>query len=286
MFEHRSRFVHSLGRGERDDSLKGTGVGTDGVVVENHMRAIRVDAEPGPLAARWLGGEFLAAATVAFAAVWLGGIAGFACVVVVIARLHRSLAEQRRLATVDGPTGALNRRAFTEAAARERRRAARSGAPLSLAYLDLDGLKEVNDRRGHRAGDRMLRDAALAIASAVRLTDVVGRVGGDEFAVLLPGADALDAAAVAQRLRRAVAASCADASITASVGVATFRFPPESVEDMLAAADRLMYRSKAAGGNRITGAVIPFHVIRWGHRTVHVLPEMADAQSPVQVPLK
>ncbi len=234
----------------------------------------------GPLA-----GEYIASLALGLAAVRLGGMLGMIAVLVVVTRLYRSAVAQRRLATVDAATGALNRRAFVAAVERERHRAERSGAPISVIYLDLDGLKQVNDLMGHRTGDRVLRMAAAAITASLRAGDVVGRVGGDEFAVVLPEADVLAAARVSERLRSAVAAAGIDrrAAVTASVGAATFRFPPASADDMLAAADRLMYRSKAAGGNLVTGAVIPFHVLRWGRHSVHVIP---GAGLPDQVLLK
>jgi diguanylate cyclase (GGDEF)-like protein len=238
--------------------------------VENHTHAIRGGVG--------LTGELLAAIALAVAAVRIGGILGTVAVVMVIARLHGALSAERRLATIDAATGALNRRAFTAAAERERRRAERSGRPLSLAYLDLDGLKGVNDRLGHRAGDRALRTAAAALSSSLRAGDLIGRVGGDEFALLLPDTDVLGAARASERMRHTVAAACREGNVpvTASVGTATFRFPPTSVGDMLAAADRLMYRSKEAGGNRVTGSVVPFHVIRRGGSRLRLASDRAE----------
>jgi diguanylate cyclase (GGDEF)-like protein len=237
--------------------------------VENYTHAIRGGFR--------LTGELLAAVALAVAAVRIGGILGTVAVVMVIVRFHGALAAERRLATIDAATGALNRRAFTAVAERERRRAERSGRPLSLAYLDLDGLKDVNDRLGHRAGDRALRAAAAALASSLRAGDLIGRVGGDEFALLLPDTDVLGAARASERVRHTVAAACRerDVPVTVSVGTATFRFPPTSVDDMLSAADRLMYRSKEAGGNRVTGSAVPFHVIRWGGGGLRLVPNRA-----------
>lgn len=231
-----------------------------------------------------LTGEFVASLALGVCAVQIGGLGGMAAVGMLIARLHALAAAQRRLASSDAATGAFTRRAFAVVAERERRRAERSGMPLSVVYLDLDGLKTVNDRSGHRRGDRVLRAAASAVAGAVRAGDSVGRVGGDEFAVLLPGTDVLWAARVAERLRRAVATACRGSGVTASVGAATFRFPPSSVTDMLAAADRLMYRSKNAGGNRVTGAVIPFHVLRSGTESVHVHRQGDGYRPPPRFP--
>ena len=180
-------------------------------------------------------------------------------VAVLLDSLHRALEHQRHLATVDSLTGALNRRAFEIAAERERLRSARHGGALSLAYLDVDHFKAANDRLGHHAGDRMLEQVAAAIAQAVRATDLFARMGGDEFVLLLPETDAREAMAVVQRVRAAAAAAARAAGYPAalSAGIATFRFPPESVDAMLAAADNLLYKAKEAGRDRVVGAVSP-----------------------------
>ena len=179
--------------------------------------------------------------------------------------LRRALIEQRHLAAVDSMTGALNRRAFQIAAERERLRASRAGTPLSLAYLDIDQFKEFNDRFGHRTGDRVLAALAGAVSESVRGTDLFGRIGGDEFAVLLPDTDARDAVKVIHRIRDAVRAACCDArsQITLSAGIATYRYPPASVDTIVEAADQLMYRAKRAGGDRVVGAVLAGPWLRW-----------------------
>jgi diguanylate cyclase (GGDEF)-like protein len=186
-------------------------------------------------------------------------------VAVLLDSLHRALEHQRHLATVDPLTGALNRRAFEIAAERERLRAARHGTALSLAYLDLDHFKSANDRLGHHAGDKVLEEVASAINQAVRGTDLFARVGGDEFVLLLPETDARDAMTVVQRMRSAAASAARAAGYPAalSAGIATFRFPPESVDAMRAAADDLLYKAKAAGRDRVVGAVMPGPWPRW-----------------------
>lgn len=180
-------------------------------------------------------------------------------VAVLLDSLHRSLEHQRHLAAVDSLTGALNRRAFEIAAERERLRAARHGTALSLAYLDVDHFKAANDRLGHHAGDRVLAEVARAITDAVRGTDLFARTGGDEFVLLLPETDAREAMTVVQRVRAAAASAARAAGypVALSAGIATFRYPPESVDAMLAAADDLLYKAKAAGRDRVVGAVAP-----------------------------
>lgn len=179
--------------------------------------------------------------------------------------LHRALEHQRHLAAVDSLTGALNRRAFEIAAERERLRAARHGTALSLAYLDIDHFKAANDRLGHHAGDRVLAQVARAIAEAVRGTDLFARMGGDEFVLLLPETDAREAMTVVQRVRAAAASAARVAGypVALSAGITTFRFPPESVDAMLAAADDLLYKAKAAGRDRVVGAVASGPWPRW-----------------------
>ncbi|MBN2113974.1 MAG: GGDEF domain-containing protein [Acidimicrobiia bacterium] len=186
-------------------------------------------------------------------------------VAVLLDSLHRALEHQRHLATVDALTGTLNRRAFEIAAERERLRAARHGTALSLAYLDVDHFKAANDRLGHHAGDRVLEEVAAALVGCVRATDLVARMGGDEFVLLLPETDAREAMTVVQRVRAAAAAAgrAGGYPVALSAGIATFRFPPESVDAMLAAADDLLYKAKEAGRDRVVGAVAPGPWPRW-----------------------
>jgi diguanylate cyclase (GGDEF)-like protein len=229
-----------------------------------HAIAVAVLAAGGGLAADLFSAV---AGRPALAAVWdaLTHLVVLTLVAVLLDSLHRSLEHQRHLAAVDPLTGALNRRAFEIAAERERLRAARHGAALTLAYLDVDHFKRANDRLGHRAGDRVLEEAAAAIARAVRGTDLFARFGGDEFVLLLPETDAREAMTVVQRVRAAAAAAgrAAGYPVALSAGIATFRFPPESVDAMLAAADDLLYKAKEAGRDRVVGAVAPGPWPRW-----------------------
>ena len=164
-----------------------------------------------------------------------------------------SLLERRAAARRDGLTGARNARAFYEVAEAEIARARRYTHPFSVAYLDLDDFKLVNDRLGHLAGDAVLRSVARALSGVVRSSDVVARLGGDEFVVLLPEASAAPARLATEKLRGALAevVPAHGWRMTASIGVATFLVPPESVDELLAAVDRLMYRAKQAGKNGV-----------------------------------
>ncbi|MFH1331551.1 MAG: GGDEF domain-containing protein [Actinomycetota bacterium] len=221
-----------------------------------HAVLVAILAAADGLAARTATGSGVA---LTLSAVWnaLTDLVVLTLVAVLLDSLHRTLDHQRHLATVDSLTGALNRRAFEIAAERERLRAARHGTVLSLAYLDVDHFKAANDRLGHYAGDRVLEQVAAAVAQAVRATDLFARMGGDEFVLLLPETDARDAMAVVQRVRAAAATAVrsADCPAVLSAGIATFRFPPESVDAMLAAADDLLYKAKEAGRDRVVGAV-------------------------------
>ena len=142
-------------------------------------------------------------------------------------------------AVTDSLTGLGNRRAFEEDLARERSRLARHGRPLSLAVIDLDGLKEINDTRGHGAGDDALRAMAGALGKALRREDTTYRVGGDEFAVLLPDATGLSSGGLAGRLAEAGAPRC-------SLGLATS--PPDDASRLLELADRRLYEGRRARG--------------------------------------
>jgi diguanylate cyclase (GGDEF)-like protein/PAS domain S-box-containing protein len=150
-------------------------------------------------------------------------------------------------------TGLSNRRRFEQELTRETRRASRYGSGCALLLIDLDHFKDVNDALGHRAGDDLLKNVALALRRRMRQTDVLARVGGDEFAVLLPQTGAeearLVAAGIVDTLRQRLAAvGGLSISVTASVGVALFDGFP--AEELMARADLAMYDAKAGGRGR------------------------------------
>ena len=171
--------------------------------------------------------------------------------VVGIAKLKGALRREQALSRQDPITGVANGRALMETAAREIERSQRSGRPFSLAFADCDNFKAVNDVYGHAVGDEALREVAQRIAGAVREIDVVARIGGDEFAVLLPETDGEGARAAVGRIRAALVRPLGEKGIglTLSVGVVTFAGQLPSVEEMLRQADRLMYAAKSAGKN-------------------------------------
>ncbi|MGH7994774.1 MAG: GGDEF domain-containing protein [Opitutaceae bacterium] len=173
-------------------------------------------------------------------------------------KLAETLETLHRLATHDELTGLLNRREFQRVQKIEEERAQQFGHPLALLMLDLDGFKSVNDVHGHGVGDEVLRIAGRRIASAVRMVDYAGRIGGDEFAVLLVGTPREAALRVADRLREAVGAeaivtSAAAVTLTASIGLAVFPEEAGSGGALLARVDQALYRAKAGGRNRVGG---------------------------------
>lgn len=180
-----------------------------------------------------------------------------------IGSLRHAVVEQRRMAMVDPLTGAMNRRAFQLVAERERLRAGREGTALTLAYFDLDHFKEINDRLGHAVGDRLLADLTTAANETIRGTDLLARIGGDEFVLLLPDTDAREALVVVDRVRKLLRDEALGHHITSSVGVASYRFPPNSVEAMLVGADELLYQAKDRGGDTVVGMVIVGPWTRW-----------------------
>lgn len=155
-------------------------------------------------------------------------------------------------ATTDGLTGVLNRRAFDDRLEATVTVARRDGRRLSLALIDVDRFKQVNDLDGHDAGDVVLRRVAAALTGALRAGDLLGRLGGDEFAVLLDGAGPGEATGALDRAREALAADDR-APVTISVGVAALA-PGADGRALRLAADAALYRSKAAGRDRCTTA--------------------------------
>jgi two-component system cell cycle response regulator len=167
----------------------------------------------------------------------------------------RELSDLALASRRDALTGLPNRRAFEEDLAREVARAARTGAPLSVIALDVDRFKAVNDAHGHAAGDAVLRAVAVRTGGAIRAGDLLARVGGEEFAILLPGADLARAAEAAERVRAALAAVPVEAAgralpVTASFGCAALA-PGEAPEALLARADGRLYEAKREGRNRV-----------------------------------
>ncbi|QCO17007.1 diguanylate cyclase (plasmid) [Azospirillum brasilense] len=164
-----------------------------------------------------------------------------------------------RLATTDSLTGALNRGRFMARAADEVARARRSGQPLSAIMLDIDHFKKVNDTYGHATGDEAIRTVVRVCRSMVRGADVLGRLGGEEFAILLPETPPQGAALLAERLRRALAetdvrianGAGSSLSFTVSIGVSALRPAESSVAAVLARADEALYRAKNGGRNRV-----------------------------------
>ena len=168
-------------------------------------------------------------------------------------RLRRAEA----LSVTDDLTQLYNSRYLNQVLRRESKRASRSGRPLSLVFLDLDGFKGINDHHGHQAGSRALVEAAAVIRRCARETDVVARFGGDEFAIILPDTGSEGAAAVGDRVRERMAAHPFLAGdglslrLTASVGVATLPDVAASAEELVRAADMAMYHVKESGKNGV-----------------------------------
>jgi diguanylate cyclase (GGDEF)-like protein/PAS domain S-box-containing protein len=163
----------------------------------------------------------------------------------------------RALAITDPLTGAYNRRHFADLAEAELRRAARYGHPTSLVMLDIDHFKAVNDDLGHAAGDAVLRGVARIVADTVRGSDVVARIGGEEFALLFPETTLRAARATAERIRRAVRSQSfaseglpADRAITLSLGLTQQR-SGETLGEVMQRADEALYTAKAAGRDRV-----------------------------------
>jgi diguanylate cyclase len=168
--------------------------------------------------------------------------------------LRRAFDRIEQLALRDELTGAYNRRFMMECLARERSRMERLGVPFSICLIDIDHFKAINDTLGHAAGDAVLRQLPKLAASSLRAVDVFGRVGGEEFLLLLPGTGVAGAQAVAERLRAALEAGRMDGldgrRVTATVGVAEAASREEPAA-LLARADRALYEGKARGRNQV-----------------------------------
>jgi diguanylate cyclase (GGDEF)-like protein len=170
------------------------------------------------------------------------------------AELEQALDQIRLLATQDELTGLFNRRHMTTLLTQEQMRSKRSGAPLCVVLMDLDHFKRINDGHGHHAGDAVLKGFADAGRKALRGTDVLARWGGEEFLLMLPGADAAQGAGVVERIRAQLAETSFDGvapglAVTFSAGLARFE-SDQTLDQVVERADQAMYRAKTGGRNR------------------------------------
>jgi diguanylate cyclase (GGDEF)-like protein len=185
-------------------------------------------------------------------------------------------------AGTDPLTGAANRRAWDEELALALVRSMRDGLPMSMALIDLDDFKGFNDQHGHQAGDRLLKESAAAWRGILRASDVLARIGGDEFAILLPGCALEMAASIADRLRAAVPASAG-----CSVGVAMWQ-PGETSTELVARADRALYEAKERGRDRVvitSDDGVRIEVAGGVPRAYRGQPEGKPAERPLKRPI-
>jgi diguanylate cyclase (GGDEF)-like protein len=199
------------------------------------------------------GAEWLAVTK--FVLCWNIGVnvASFALLAYMTSKLRVLVDWERDVARTDFVTGLPNTRAFYEALGVELSRSRRTRTSLTLAYLDIDDFKQLNDRFGHDAGDRALREIAQTIRGDLRDPDFVARLGGDEFAILLPGTDEDEAVLIIQRLQRTTISRAVDAGweISFSIGLVSCAGAGAIAEELVGQADSLMYEAKSAGKSTI-----------------------------------
>ncbi|MEO6066708.1 MAG: diguanylate cyclase [Gemmatimonadales bacterium] len=214
----------------------------------------------------WVGSNYLAGLRFSTPAVWVINflMQGTAFVVVgmLIATVRNALARAAELSRTDSLTSLFNSRAFYEEAQRILARGRRYGHEGTLAYIDLDNFKAVNDTLGHHGGDDVIRRTADLIRQCIRMGDVSARLGGDEFVVLLPETGPEGAQVLLERLRSLLAETFGEGPcpVTASIGAVSFTAPPRDVEELVRLADAAMYAAKSAGKNRVGLQVVgPSH---------------------------
>jgi diguanylate cyclase (GGDEF)-like protein len=194
------------------------------------------------------GGRALASAVMIGVA---GGISAMAAMNRDIGEEERRALTERlhRLATYDGLTGCLNYQSFQATLIEEVERTERYRHPLSVVIADLDRFKAINDRHGHAVGDSALMSIASALRAGVRSADLVGRIGGDEFAILLPETLTTDARQLVERLQMAVDSVATPEQLTLSFGLSTWHGPEDSPSELLRRADTALYEAKQNGRN-------------------------------------
>jgi diguanylate cyclase (GGDEF)-like protein len=186
------------------------------------------------------------------------GLNFFLITSLILSSLKAALERESDLARTDSLTGVENARSFYETADREIERMRRYRQPFSVAYIDLDNFKTVNDTFGHSTGDDLLRVVAETLNRELRKTDDAARLGGDEFAILMPETDEKTAPQVMNRILAKLAESMAANNwpVTFSTGLATFNKPPNTVDETIKTADSLMFEAKKNGKNKIRHEVV------------------------------
>jgi len=182
----------------------------------------------------------------------------FLIVASTLSKLKRMIEDQKELARTDHLTGVFNGRVFYELCERELDRSRRYKHPCSLAYIDLDNFKVINDRHGHAVGDALLRVVSQGLKNNLRVNDVLARLGGDEFAILLPETGDAGALVAVSRAKENLLELMETHGwpVTFSVGMVTFLRPPDTVDEMVTRADRIMYTAKSSGKNLIHHEVV------------------------------
>jgi diguanylate cyclase (GGDEF)-like protein len=209
------------------------------------------------LASNWQGGETCSSEAIHCfnASIRLVLFSGFSSL---LNELKLALSHEHSLSRTDHLTGVHNSREFFDQAALELERAHRLEYPLSIAYIDVDNFKQINDRFGHSEGDKLLKLLAQTTTDVIRKVDIFARIGGDEFVILFPNTDQEGALSAARKMESAIAdrMKALPLPLTLSIGLVTFTSAPFTVDKLLQTADEVMYRSKKQGKSRITSAQI------------------------------
>ncbi len=186
---------------------------------------------------------------------WVSGVhfAFFVVVTTVLSRLRRAHEQAKHEALTDRLTELPNGRAFTDACEREIANSQRSNRPLTVALIDCDSFKQVNDTLGHLEGDRLLNILAQAMRNGLRSGDMLARLGGDEFGLLLPMTTQAEAEIVVKRLQDMADQAMTENAwpVSLSIGVVSYDMPPETVTAAILQADKRMYATKRSGKNAI-----------------------------------
>ena len=211
--------------------------------------------------------------------------------------LRHKLEQEKMLARLDPLTRSLNRRYLYEMAELEINRSSRYGRPFTIAYIDLDNFKTINDRQGHHVGDELLCTVVETIRENIRCTDMVARIGGDEFVIMLTetGAEHSIAAITKLQEKLAIAMENRQWPVTFSIGMVTYDTPPGTVDEMLKKADHMMYAVKSGQKNAIRHEIVtepvknrtPYHKRQKFHglrRRVQSHKPMSPPRPPISRP--